>query len=370
MRSGSPNGVVENARILLVDDDAAALGFMKRLLGRAGYGTVRCVTDSTQVVAATAEFSPDLILLDLRMPPPDGLTLLRLLRPWLVAPSMMPVIVLTGGVEPAVRRRALELGARDFVEKPLDPSELLLRIHHVLETRQLQLQIQSHNENLEEAVASRSWDVEEAQLELVERLARVAECRDDDTKEHSKRVGRCAAEIAERLGLDATMVARIRRAAPLHDVGKIGITDEVFLKPGPLNQAETATMRQHVTVGVNILADSHSAVLRCAEEIVRSHHERWDGQGYPAGLRGEEIPLAGRIVAVADVFDALSHARPYKPAWPLDDAVAEIEAGAGHRFDPAVVNVFMQMDHPYLLAPAGDVVPSAWEALETGRFNV
>jgi putative two-component system response regulator len=341
----------QRARILVVDDEPANVRLMERMLHRAGYGTVECVTDSVDVVRAAAEFGPDLILLDFHMAPPDGLTLLRDLSPWIEPPGMVPVIMLTGNIEPQVRRAALELGARDFVTKPFDVGEVLVRIHNVLETRRLQLQIQGRNDSLEKAVEERSSDLEDAQFELVERLALAAEYRDDETHEHAHRVGRNSALLAEVMGLDAEEVALIRRAAPFHDVGKIGIQDAILLKPGKLTREEFDTMKLHVTVGVNILAGSASPTLRCAEEIVSSHHERWDGRGYPAGLMGTDIPLCGRIVAVADVFDALTHVRPYKAAWPLEHAVAEIQLGAGSHFDPAVVDAFNTLNHPRLLSP-------------------
>jgi putative two-component system response regulator len=342
---------VQRARILVVDDEPANVRLMERVLARAGYERIRGETDPMEVARACAEFNPDLILLDVRMPVRSGLEVLEELQPWVSAPGMVPVIMLTADVEAATRRLALELGARDFVSKPIDVDEILLRIHNVLEHRRLQLQIQIQNEQLEERVRQRSDDLAEAQLELVERLARAAEYRDDETHEHAQRVGRTAALLGERLGLDTSQVSLLRRAAPLHDVGKIGIGDDVFRKPSKLTPEEFSIMQQHVPIGANILADSASPVLRLAEEIVRTHHERFDGSGYPEGLRGDEIPLAGRIVAVADVFDALTHDRPYKHAWPIDEAVEEIRRGSGGHFDPAVVEAFSDLNHAYLLAP-------------------
>jgi putative two-component system response regulator len=343
--------VADGARVLVVDDEWVNVRLLEKMLDHAGYRHVRSVTDSSAVLGAVAEFCPDLILLDFHMPAPDGLALLHQLGPWIEPPGMVPVIMLSGDVSSRPRLEALQRGARDFVTKPFEIGEVLLRMHNVLENRQLQLQIQAQNERLQRTVNARLLDLEEAQFELVERLALAAELRDDDTYEHALRVGRTSALLAERLGFDSEAVALIRRAAPLHDVGKIGITDAIFRKPGPLSPDEWIAMKQHVQLGINILADSASEVLRMAEEIVRSHHERWDGTGYPHGLCCEEIPFVGRIVAVADVFDALSHARPYKAAWPLEDAVLEIGRGAGAHFDPWVVDAFMELDHPYLLAP-------------------
>lgn len=345
---------------------------MERMLQKAGYDNVHATDDSSEVVRITAEFCPDLILLDVRMPPPDGLTLLRDLAPWISAPGMVPVIMLTADADPRTRYEALELGARDFVSKPLDLGELQLRIRNVLETRRLQVEIQSQNERLERTIEEGVLDLAEVQVELVERLALAAEYRDDETQEHAWRVGRTAALLAERLGMGADQVALIRRAAPLHDVGKIGIADAIFRKPGALSPEEFAAMKQHVAIGTNILSGSASPVLRLAEEIVSTHHERWDGTGYPAGLEGDQIPITGRIVAVADVFDALTHSRPYKVAWPLEDAVAEIRKCAGTHFDPAVVDAFFELSHAHLLAPVarqtgGREVVTVWEPVTAGR---
>lgn len=196
-------------------------------------------------------------------------------------------------------------------------------------------------------------ELEEARLETLERLALTAEFRDDATYEHTRRVARTSRMLAERIGLLQTEVALIEQAAPLHDIGKVGVSDSILLKPGPLSDDEVAEIREHAAAGAAILSGSSSAVLRQAKEIALTHHEWWDGSGYPHGLEGAEIPLAGRIVALADVFDALTHERPYKAAWPLKDAVAEVVRLAGRQFDPALVAAFQSLDHELLVAPTG-----------------
>ncbi len=188
-------------------------------------------------------------------------------------------------------------------------------------------------------------ELQRARLEDLERLARVAEYRDDDTFRHTERVGRLAAELGTGLGLDAETIRILRRAAPLHDVGKIGIPDAILLKPDGLTSEEFAVIKTHTTIGETILANSHAPVLRMGADIASTHHERWDGAGYPAGLRGQEIPIVGRIVAVADSFDAITHARPYRPAASVEDAVFEIERCSGGQFDPDVVEAFRHVDH-------------------------
>jgi putative two-component system response regulator len=188
---------------------------------------------------------------------------------------------------------------------------------------------------------------EDSQLQVIQRLALAAEYRDDDTGQHTRRVGELSARVGEALGVPADVLVLLRQAAPLHDVGKIAIPDSILLKPGRLTQDEFERMKTHTTRGAAMLRGPGLALLEMAEEIAMTHHERWDGTGYPAGLSGSAIPLVGRIVAVADVFDALTHARPYKPAWSVDDAVAEINEQSGRQFDPDVVAAFLRaLPHP------------------------
>jgi putative two-component system response regulator len=189
-----------------------------------------------------------------------------------------------------------------------------------------------------------------AELEAAERLALACEFRDDDTNEHAQRVGRTTAVLAAEAGLPPDAVEVIRHAAPLHDIGKIGIADSILLKPGRLRADELEVMKTHTLIGSQILSDSRSRLLQAGEEIARTHHERWDGKGYPTGLAGEDIPIAGRLTAVADAFDALSFSRPYKEAWPLDAVLAEMELSAGRQLDPALVEILQRLDHEALLA--------------------
>jgi response regulator RpfG family c-di-GMP phosphodiesterase/CHASE3 domain sensor protein len=214
--------------------------------------------------------------------------------------------------------------------------------------------LEDHNALLERRVSERTSDLEQARYEALLMLAVAAEFRDDDTHRHTQRVARNAARLGQLLGLGEETTELLRVAAPLHDVGKIGIPDSIMLKPGRLTVAEFEMMKQHVAIGTSILGASTEPLFHIAAEIARTHHERWDGSGYLEGLKGEEIPLAGRIVAVVDVFDALTHARPYKEAWPVDRALEEIRAGAGSHFDPAVVAALEQIDPAELTADAAE----------------
>jgi putative two-component system response regulator len=349
-------GGLKEGRILIVDDEPANVALLERLLKQSGYANLVTTTNSSQVLELCARMPPDLILLDLHMPSPDGFEVLEQLEPW-ISGRWLPVLVLTADVTRDTKQRALANGAKDFLVKPLDAVEVLLRIRNLLETRFLQLEFRKQNLALEQRVYDQGVDLSDARLEMLVRLARAAEYRDDDTGEHTQRVGRTSGLVADALGLETQEVKLIRHAATLHDVGKIGIPDQILLKPGSLTAAEFEVMKGHVGVGAEILSGSRSPLLRVAEEVALTHHEWWDGSGYRAGLREDEIPLAGRIVAVADVFDALTHDRPYKAAAPLDEALEEIRGLSGRQFDPSVVAAFEQLDHQTLLAPVNALEP-------------
>jgi putative two-component system response regulator len=345
--------------ILAVDDEEANVLLLRRVLERGGHTSVTTTTDPAQVPALFLEMQPRLLLLDLHMPRIDGFELMERLGSLSPERGNIPFLVLTADVTEEAKRRALSLGARDFLTKPLDHIELLLRVRNLLQVQQLQEKLFAHNANLEELVAERTLDLEQARLEILERLALAAEYRDDATQEHAWRIGRTCFLLALGLGLPAVEVELIRRAAPLHDIGKIGIPDAILLKPGKLTDAEFEQVKTHTTIGAEILSGSSNSLLRMAERIALTHHERWDGHGYPSGLAGEHIPLPGRIVAVADVFDALTHERPYKHAWSIAEAVAEIFHQGGMHFDPAVVSAFVRLDHAALLTRANEREPKA-----------
>jgi putative two-component system response regulator len=344
--------VVEHpqARILVVDDDRLNTQIMSALLEGAGYTHVLCLNDSRLVVPTIETWSPDLVLLDLHMPEPDGLQLLELLNGRTPVALRVPIIVLTSDGRPENRDRALSLGAIDFITKPVDQTESLLRIRNQVAIRTLQLELQRRNQTLEERVMERTYALERSHLEMLQRLATAAELRDDETGQHTLRVGHSAGILARTAGLPPDAVDLLRQAAPLHDVGKIGVPDAVLRKPASLTPEEVLVMRRHTLIGAQLLGEGHSPVMCMAEIIALSHHERWDGTGYPHGLAGAAIPLPARIVALADVFDALTHDRPYRSAWSVDAALEEIARSRGTHFDPALTDVFLGLEsHEKLL---------------------
>jgi putative two-component system response regulator len=309
------------------------------MLGREGYTDVAAFADPVEALQDCLRKSPDLVLLDLRMPRIDGFEVLARLQP-ADEDDWLPVIVLTAERGGEAKRRALSAGARDYITKPFDREEAMLRIRNVLHTHMLHQRLAVANDALEEVVEGRTVELGVARLEILERLAAAGEFRDDATGEHAVRVGIRSAQLARTMGRPEREIQLIRNAATLHDIGKLGVADRVLLKGGKLNEAESAEMKKHAAIGAELLSGSDSPLLQMAEEIALSHHERWDGTGYPSGLAGEAIPLTGRIVAVADVFDALTQDRPYHDAWALDTAIKKIESERGRHFDPRVVDAF------------------------------
>ena len=331
---------LQQSKILIVDDEAANVLLLQRHLERAGYRNLLTTTDSAQALPLFLEHHPDLVVLDLMMPCLDGFGVMEQFRPYIEHNIYLPILVLTADMTSEAKERSLKMGARDFLLKPFDATELLLRIHNLLETRYLYRAQQDLNDVLEARVRERTRELDHSQVEILERLARAAEFRDDDTGQHTYRVANLCALIAREIGQTDEQIDLICRAAPLHDVGKIGISDLILLKPARLTPQEFEIVKTHAEIGAALLDGGASELVQLAEEIARTHHERWDGKGYPHGLTGSEIPLSGRIVAIADVFDALTNERPYKSAWPIEKAVEEIKNHSGTHFDPELIEAF------------------------------
>lgn len=355
--------------VLVVDDTELNLRMISQVLRKEGYQT-RAVNSGQEALAAVKETLPEVILLDITMPDIDGYEVCRQLKADSYTAGV-PIIFISALDAVIDKVKAFKVGGADYIPKPIQVQELVARVRNQIDLRRLQQQLKAQNDvledknsqllseihkrqaveaeirqlnaNLEVKVRARTQDLERAQLEILERLSLAGERRDDDTGKHTLRVGYVSSLITTTLGQSKQAADMIRLAARLHDIGKIGIPDQVLLKPGKLTNQEYTLMKEHTTIGAEMLSGSSSPLMRLAEEIALSHHERWDGQGYPRGLAGRDIPLSGRIVAVADVFDALTHERPYKDAWHFERVIEELHDMRSSQFDPKVVNAFLKV---------------------------
>ena len=332
----SPVIPTQDMKILIVDDNPLNIEVFRLILHSAGYEKIDVTRSPRETEDLVRMWEPDLLVLDLQMPELSGYEVLAQLRSYLAPPCNLPVLVVSSDEGPGSRRRALSLGARDFLAKPVDAGEAVSRVRNLLQTRRLLI-------DSDRAMSAQARELEAARWETVERLAMAARYNRGEDIRHGERVADTSALVARAMELDYEWIQRLRRAAPLHDLGKLAIPDAILLKPGALTAPERATVERHTQLGAEMLAGSSSPLLELAREIALCHHERWDGTGYPAGLRGEAIPLGARIVAVAEVFDELTHDRPYREAWPAARALEEIQRGAGAQFDPGVVAVFLSL---------------------------
>ena len=354
--------IASTTKILIVDDEPINVKVCQKYLKELGYQHCLGVSDAASAYSRIEEEKPDLIILDVMMPVISGVDILRQIRS---NPELLhiPVLILTASTDRNTKLTVLELGATDFLTKPIDPSELAPRVRNVLTVKQHQDSLKNYANTLEGAVRQRTLELEASRQDVIFCLARAVEYRDDVTGRHVERVGQYASIIGIALGMDEQSVSMLEQAAQLHDVGKVGVADDVLLKPGKLSpdefeqmqrhtlfgkrivermsNHEWAKLRQHVLIGSRILDVPRSPLLTMAARIALTHHERWDGTGYPLGLKGEDIPLEGRITAVADVFDALSSRRPYKPPYPVDRCFEIIVEESGTHFDPKIVSAFI-----------------------------
>jgi putative two-component system response regulator len=352
----------ETAKVMIVDDEAFNIKVVQKHLSLAGYKHFVTSTDPRPVVKMIAETMPDVVLLDIMMPEVSGLDIVRKVRADDEL-SHIPMIVLTAADNEEIKIEALELGATDFLNKPVNLAELVVRVRNALIVKSHHDHLKNYARELADQVRRRTTELAGSRLELIHCLARTAEFRDNETGRHVVRVGRYAEIIARELKLDEMTVELIAHAAPLHDMGKVGIPDGILLKPGVLTPDEFSIMQKHTTYGKHtfepmsdeelrmfqshtflgemIMDAESSPLIKMAAKIALTHHEKWNGTGYPLGLAGEDIPLGGRITAVADVFDALSCRRPYKPPFPLNRCFDIMREGRGTHFDPSVLDAFL-----------------------------
>lgn len=342
------------ATVLIVDDDPHIIRMLQVKLNQMGY-TVKSASSGEQALRLVMEISPDIILLDLMMPGMDGFEVTRVLKEDEVT-RIIPIVIISAMGEVKHRVQALEMGADDFLTKPVDTAELRSRVRSLLKVKAYNDHMRTCQQKLELEVASRTEELQQTHLKLktssldvIFRLARAAEQKDAGTGAHIMRMSYYAVAIARKLGLAKAALDSILYASPMHDVGKIGIPDQILLKPGKLEPWEWETMKQHTTIGAHIVGGSGSEFIQMAEVIALSHHERWDGNGYPRGLSGNSIPQAARITSVADVFDALITDRPYrKDPFSADYAFAYILKNRGSHFDPEAVDAFLAISDEIL----------------------
>jgi putative two-component system response regulator len=325
------------ARVLIVDDDPSVCEALRRLVANDGHVTT-VAGDATQARAALASSSFELILCDVKLPGESGLDLIHDV---VGGRTDVAVLMVSGADDPQLAETALALGAYGYIVKPFRDSEVNIGIASALRRRRLEIENKAHHERLEQLVAERTAELDRSREETIHRLAAAAELRDNETGQHIERVSRYCDLIARRLGLPYDRCELLRVASPLHDIGKIAIPDHILRKPGPLSAEERLVVETHTEHGYRILAGTREPLLQLGAEIAWTHHERFDGEGYPRRLAGDAIPLAGRIVAVADVFDALVSDRVYRQALPVDEVVATMRAERGRQFDPDALEALL-----------------------------
>jgi len=334
------DNIKDSANILIVDDKHANIFLLEALLKNSGYKNVSSTQESTKVTELCNNITFDLILLDYNMPILDGFGVMKNLKESLNL-NMPPIIMLTAQYAKDIRLKILNMGARDFITKPFDVHELLMRINNTLDVHFAHLYMKEQNKILEKKVEERTAEIFKNQLDVVRCLGVASEYRDEETGLHILRMSKISVIIATALGVSDKDCELLLQASPMHDVGKIGIPDHILLKPGKFNEEEWKIMQSHALIGASILQNANSELMKMAHDIALTHHEKWNGRGYPNSLKGDNIPLVGRITAIADVFDALTSERPYKKAWLVEDAVNLIKTEKGEHFDPKVVDAFL-----------------------------
>ncbi len=325
-------------KILIVDDERFNLNLLVEIL-KSDYKVIVAKNGEEALKRLDSSGFPDLILLDIMMPQMDGYTVCRILREN-EKTRKIPIIFITALGQDQDEARGFEAGGVDYITKPVSPPVVRARVRTHLSLRDAQLELANQNHILEDMVEERTRELYNSRLEIIHRLVFAAEYKDPETGSHIKRMSHYSALLARACGLPEKECDIVLLASPMHDIGKMGIPDVILLKPGKLDDQEWKIMKKHTIIGAKILSKSRSTLMRAGQQIAISHHERWDGSGYPQGSKGRKIPLYGRIAALADVFDALTTRRPYKEPWPIDRAVEEIRKQSGRHFDPELVDIF------------------------------
>lgn len=326
-------------QILIVDDSKVNLKLYTRLVNQDGYGESRCFAASGEALAWARENDFAVVIVDYNMPAPNGLEFIKIMRS-MSGKEDVPILMVTADHAKELRYEALEHGANDFLTKPIDPVEFKARVKNMVALSESQRQLAETASWLADQVKAATAEIANRERETIIRLSLLAEQRNPETSAHLSRMANYCQIIARGVGMSPGDQELLLTASPLHDVGKVAIPDSILLKPAKLTAREFSIIKRHPVVGYEILKDSTSPLLQLAAKIALTHHEKYDGSGYPQGLSSDQIPLAGRICALSDVFDALTSERPYKKAWPINEAVAEIRRNRGSHFDPHLVDVF------------------------------
>lgn len=358
-----PESEVLNARILIVDDQQTNVDLLEQILTEAGYTSVLGITNPLEVIDLYQAYSPELVLLDINMPEMDGFQVMEGLAK-IEQESYTPILVLTAMQDEETRLRSLQSGAQDFLTKPFNNLEVITRIKNMVKIRILHKKVANQNVELERTVGERTYELYETRLEIVHRLGQAAEYRDNETGDHILRMSNMCMRLGIHAGMSNEDAELLLHTSPMHDVGKIGVPDAILLKPGKLTSEEWEKMKSHTTIGGRLLTGHASDLMQMAKTIALTHHEKWDGSGYPKSLAGEDIPLVGRITAVADVFDALTSRRPYKEPYSVEVALDIMRDGRGKHFDPRLVDLFLTNIDDFLLIKKGFVDESASEGIE------
>ncbi|NOX25127.1 MAG: response regulator [Deltaproteobacteria bacterium] len=332
---------IYDARILIIDDNQENVELLENILATAGYSSVLSITDSRKAAQLYAAYKPHLVLLDINMPYLNGYQVMEKLKE-VEGGSYIPVLVLTALRDHETRIRALSGGAQDFLTKPFDQLETTTRIANILKVRLLHNEVKNQNIILERKIQERTFELHDTRLEIIHRLGRAAEYRDNETGAHIIRLSHMCALLGKLAGLSERRQELLLNATPMHDIGKIGIPDNILLKPGKLDNEEWQIMQTHTTIGADLLSGHDSELMTLSRDIALTHHEKWNGTGYPRKLRGEKIPFAARITGLMDVFDALTSKRPYKDPYPIEKACDTIKAECGKHFDPRLTDLFLE----------------------------
>ncbi|GLS25811.1 HD domain-containing phosphohydrolase [Marinibactrum halimedae] len=328
-----------SGRILIVDDNPVDIAVVEKVLRNEGFRFIDTTIDPGAVKALYRSNDYDLILLDLHMPVWDGYDVMAQLQKE-HRDDYIPVVVLTADEDAGVHLKCLSMGAQDFVSKPCQPEQLVPRVRNILEVRMLHKRLQHQNMELENTVSDRTQALHETQMKLVECLANAADQRYVNAPQHVDRIGQMAALVGKQIGLNEQVCKVLKQASGMYDIGKIAATDTLLMNQSRYSKAQWDVMKDQPDLAVDVLGQWDAEILEAASTIARSHHEHWDGSGYPRGLVGEDIPLFGRIVAVCDVFEVLTSNRPYKQAWKVSRALSYLRDRAGMQFDPSIVDAF------------------------------